>query len=114
MREWFLASVLVATLTASAAAETIPAGQAASHVGQRVTVEGNATSVYTSRGGTMFIDVDGRYPNQAFVAVVFKSDTAAVGDLSSLQGKKVDITGTVKLYNGKPEIVVSARSQISP
>jgi|ERR1051326_2488576 DNA/RNA endonuclease YhcR with UshA esterase domain len=101
------------TLTLScASAATILAGQAASHIGETATVEGLATEVKVSRGGTTFVDIDGTYPSQTFTAVVFASDTAAVGDLSSLQGKTVDVTGTIRLYRGKPEIIVKSRSQI--
>ena len=112
MKTWIVLALAFFS-TAPALAETIPASQASAHVGQTVTVEGTATTIYTSRNGTTFIDVDGRYPNQAFVAVIFKS-VLNVGDLSALQGKTVDISGTVKLYEGKAEIVVTARDQIKP
>jgi DNA/RNA endonuclease YhcR with UshA esterase domain len=37
---------------------------------------------------------------------------AAVGDVSGLTSKKVDITGTIEKYKGKPEIIVKSPDQI--
>jgi DNA/RNA endonuclease YhcR with UshA esterase domain len=107
-----LGFALALTLS-SASAATILAGQAASHIGETATVEGLATEVKVSRGGTTFVDFDGMYPSQTFTAVVFTSDVSAVGDLSKLQGKTVDVTGTIGHYRGKPEIIVKSRSQLA-
>ena len=103
----------LAIMLSPALAATILAGEAASHIGETATVEGTATEVKVSRGGTTFVDIDGMYPSQTFTAVIFASDTGAVGDLSSLQGKTVDVTGTIRLYRGKLEIIVKSRAQIS-
>lgn len=106
-------SLALALTHSSALAAGILAGEAAGHIGETATVEGLATEVKVSRGGTTFVDIDGAYPSQTFTAVVFESDAAAVGDLSSLQGRTVDVTGTIRLYRGKPEIIVKSRSQIA-
>jgi len=112
MRTAALGFALVVMFSPALAA-TILAGQAASHIGETATVEGTATEVKVSRGGTTFVDIDGVYPSQTFTAVIFAGDTVAVGDLSGLRGKTVDITGTIRLYRGKPEIIVKSRSQIA-
>jgi DNA/RNA endonuclease YhcR with UshA esterase domain len=92
---------------------TISPEQAASRVGQTVTVEGTVSEVHTAQSGSAtFIDMGGEYPNEAFTGVIFASDMAAVGDVSDLDGKTVDINGSVRLYRGRPEIVISSRSQI--
>ena len=54
----------------------------------------------------------GPYPNNLFAGVIFKEDAVRVGDVSGLTGKKVDITGTIKMYKGKPEILVKSADQI--
>ena len=66
---------------ASARAETIiAAADAAKHVGETVTVEGTVSAVHTeSRSGVTFIDVGGRYPDQAFTGVIFKVTSANFG-----------------------------------
>ena len=62
---------------ASARAQTvIAAADAPKHVGETVTVEGTVSAVHTkSLSGVTFIDMGGRYPNQAFTGVIFKNDT---------------------------------------
>ena len=92
---------------------TIAPDQAGAHVGQNVTVEGTVSGVHTARSGSAtFIDVGGEYPNNSFTGVIFAGEMASVGDVTDLAGKKVDINGTVRLYRGKPEIVIDSRDQI--
>ena len=98
----------------SAATSAITAEDAASHDGSLVTVEGVAREVHVARSGrAIFIDLDGTYPDQPFAAVIFEDDMAKVGDVGDLQGRTVDITGTIRMYKGRPEIVVHSRSQIA-
>lgn len=94
----------------SAGSGAISAEDAAAHDGNLATVEGVARQVHVARQAT-FIDIDGIYPDQPFTAVVF--DAARVGDVSNLEGRSVDITGTIRMYKGRPEIIVSSRSQIA-
>jgi len=102
---------LVATVTR--AGELIPDSEAAKHVGQDVTIEGTVSKVFTSKNGNTFLDFGGSYPDATFV-VWIPEDAPEASDpgLSSLQGKKVKISGTVQLYRGKPEIKVSTKDQI--
>jgi DNA/RNA endonuclease YhcR with UshA esterase domain len=103
------------TLAAAAAhAETIiAAADAAKHVGETVTVEGTVSAVHTeSRSGVTFIDVGGRYPDQAFTGVIFKGDVGKFRNVESLAGKVVDITGPVHDYKGRPETILNDPAQI--
>jgi len=99
-------------MTRAALAETISVTDVGTHVGQTVTVEGVVGNVYTARSGVTFIDMGVPYPNNIFTGVIFKGDAAAVGDVSGLTSKKVDITGTIELYKSKPEIIVKSPDQI--
>jgi DNA/RNA endonuclease YhcR with UshA esterase domain len=108
-----LIAFLLAALTATAAfAETISVTDVGTHVGQTVTVEGVVSGVYTARSGVTFIDMGGPYPNNLFAGVIFSEDMAKVGDVSGLTGKTVDLSGTIKLYKGKPEIILKSGDQI--
>jgi hypothetical protein len=109
-----LAAACAAALVASpACAAVIPATEAASHIGQSATVEGVVSEVHTARSGReTFIDVGGTYPNQVFTAVIFAPAMPAVGDVSGLTAKTVDITGTIQMYRGRPEVIVTSRGQI--
>ena len=57
-------------------------------------------------------DMGGRYPNNHFAAVIFPEDAIKFPDLGSLSGKMVEVTGSVRLYHGKPEIILRRRDQI--
>ena len=113
MKIAWAACLAVMTVAPAHAATVIPAAAAASHAGQAVTVEGPVSEVHTARSGKeTFIDMGGTYPNQTFTAVIFAPSMAAVGDVSGLTGKTVDITGAVQMYQGRPEVIVSSRAQI--
>jgi hypothetical protein len=104
---------LVAFLLASSSALAAPITpqEAASHIGQIVTVEGVA-HVHVARTASFF-DMGGAYPNEAFQAVVFPNIAPIFGDLTRYDGKTVDINGRVREYRGKPEIILLSPSQIS-
>lgn len=107
----------VPQLTAAtvSAPNAISAEDAAGHAGSFATVEGFVREVHTARSGSAtFIDLDGVYPDNPFTAVIFEDDMAAVGDVSDLEGRTVDITGKIRTYRNRPEIVVSSRNQIVP
>jgi nuclease S1 len=96
----------------AAAVQTIAPETASSHLGETVTVKGAVADVHTARSGVTFIDIGGRYPHNAFTAVIFSGDAAKFPDVGALSGRVVEITGLVRLYKGKPEIILSAASQL--
>lgn len=73
---------------------------------------GVVSAVSTSKKGNTFINFGGRYPNETFTGWVPAGTDLAWDNLDSLRGKKVKITGTIQLYQGKPEIKVLSKSQI--
>ena len=88
--------------------------QAEQHIGRDVTVEGVVTAVSTSRKGNTFINFGGVYPNQTFTGWIPAGTPLATDDsISTLQGKKIKITGRIELYRGKPEMRVLSKSQIT-
>jgi DNA/RNA endonuclease YhcR with UshA esterase domain len=106
---------LVHTLMAAPAlAQTvIPPEDCPKHVDKTVTVEGTVSEVHIdSRSGVTFIDMGGRFPNEAFTGVIFKDDASKFPDVVSLTGKVIDITGRAKDYKGRCEIIVSDPAQI--
>lgn len=104
---------IVALLAGPTVAAAIPAAAASSHVGQTATVEGVVSEVHTARSGKeTLIDIGGTYPAQTFTGVIFAPSMSTVGDVSDLTGKTIDITGTVQMFQGKPEVVITSRTQI--
>lgn len=99
-------------------AETLPlqrdavaAADAAAHVGETATVEGMVNEVHVSPRAT-FLNLGGRYPSEVFAGVIFSDDTEAFPNVQAYAGKTVDITGTVQMYDGRPEIILRSPSQI--
>jgi|ERR1700733_7679377 DNA/RNA endonuclease YhcR with UshA esterase domain len=98
---------------ASAKAETISACDADKYVGKLVTVEGVVSDVHHAASGkATFINVCGKFPNNGFSGVIFSDDANKFPDVDSLDGKTVDITGMVKPYQGRPEIILNDPAQI--
>ena len=111
----FVAAVLLAWAS-SAHAEPISPEDAVRHIGETATVCGvvaSAKFASTSRSQPTFLDLDKPYPNAPFTAVIFESDRAKFGTPeASLQGKRVCVTGQIRDYRGKPEVVLTDSSQL--
>ena len=87
--------------------------EAVEYVGKNVEVRGLVVSVTTSPLGTAFINFGRDYPNQTFAGFIAAgSGIAADQRIAILQGKITGITGTIELYQGKPEIEVTSIVQI--
>lgn len=114
----FLASLLLALSLAifapvTASADPITPAEAAQHVGDAAIVEGVASQVhYDKKSGVTFINMGGRYPNHTFYAVIFRDRSDLFPGVQSIEGKRVSISGTVKLYKGKPQIILRKASQL--
>lgn len=109
-----LSTMAVAPTNRLCAQEPVVADTAASHhVGQTVTVEGSVASVHEARSGTTFLNFGSAYPNQAFTAVIFRSAASRFPNPQQWEGKRVRVTGQVRLYRGKPEIILETASQLT-
>jgi DNA/RNA endonuclease YhcR with UshA esterase domain len=92
----------------------IKCSEAARYVGKHVIVRGLVVSVTTSPLGTAFINFGGEYPNQVFAGFISTESKLANNErLAMLQGKIIDIIGTIELDRGKPEIKVMSADQIN-
>jgi DNA/RNA endonuclease YhcR with UshA esterase domain len=112
MKPILLVVALLVT-AAPASAETITPSAASQHVGQPVTVEGVVSEVHHAASGKVtFINMGGRYPDNPFTAVIFADEASKFPNVDSLEGRTIDVTGTVKLYRGRPEIILNDAGQI--
>lgn len=107
-------SVLGLALTVTPAfAETITPSDTSKYVGKSVVVEGTVSEVHHAASGKVtFIDMGGQYPDNTFAGVIFSDDAGKFPDVDSLEGKTVDVTGTIKLYQGRTEIILNNAAQI--
>jgi DNA/RNA endonuclease YhcR with UshA esterase domain len=112
MKPWILVfGFCVAAVPALA--EPVPPIEAPSYVGATVTVEGVVNDVFTDRrSGTTFIDIGGAYPNEAFAGVIFGDAASEFPNVTSLNGKTVDVTGEIRLYRGRPEVILETSDQV--
>jgi hypothetical protein len=85
--------------------------EAGQHVGEEVKVLGKVLKIYTAKSGVTFFDFCTKYKDCPFSAVIFASDLAKFGDLKQYQ-REVKISGTIKSYNGKAEIILNDKEQI--
>lgn len=107
-----LAAIFILIIATDFAQEKISAKDAADYIGKSVTIIDTVSGVYLSNTGTYFINMGGEYPDNVFTAVIFKRDTSKFHNVESLEGKVIEVTGKVKEYRGKPEIVVNKKKQI--
>jgi hypothetical protein len=109
------ATLLILVFTSTfVVSQSIPATDAGKHIGERGTVCGTITDTHTaagSRGGPTFIDLDGKYPLQAFTAVIWQAEKRSVGEVPGVG--KLCVTGLVTEYKGKPQITLHGRSDWS-
>lgn len=94
------------------AEQIIQWNEAHKHYGQYVTVEGTIVNTYNS-GKACFLNFHKDHKKH-FTAVIFMSDYSKfpASPEDYYYGKKVQVTGTIKEYKGKPEIILEKPSQI--
>ena len=104
---WVLASGLQAE---EVAIPVVTPEEAAQHEGKVVTVKGKVDGQRTAASGITFLNFGGRHPNQIFSCRAF-TDKFPEG-LPACEGKTVEVTGKIKMYEGKPSIDLSGPDKI--
>jgi hypothetical protein len=98
------------------AEQSIPAAEAAKHVGEKATVCGVvASGHYASdrKGQPTFLNLDKPYPNAIFTALIWGDDRSKFNEPEvRLRDKRICTTGTITLYKDVPEIVLREPEQL--
>lgn len=98
------------------AQDTIPAAEAAKHVGEKATVCGvvaSASYASRSKGQPTFLNLDKPYPNAIFTALIWGDDRPKFDQPEvRLRDKRICTTGTITLYKDVPEIVLREPTQL--
>jgi len=84
--------------------------EAASQEGKQVKVKGTVDGQKTSAKGITYLNFGGRYPNQVFNCVLRGKDFP--DGVPALEGKEVEVTGLIKMYEGKPSMDIKSMEQI--
>jgi len=96
----------------SAASDCIPIHEARQHIGETKCVTGKVLRVKIGNKGVHFVDFCEDHAACPFTVVVFPSDLKDVGDVRQLAGRTIEVNGAVKLYDGRPEIILKRISQL--
>ena len=114
----YLVFVLGWLLTAGGTdAATLTAAQAKDHMGETATVCGmvaSATFAARLKGAPTFLNLDTPYPDHIFTALIWGRDRPKFRQPEvQYRDKRVCVTGSIKMFRGRPEIIVKELSQIS-
>ncbi len=102
--------------TMAAHADPLAPADAVKHVGEKATVCGvvaGAKYAAQTGGRPTFLDFEKPYPDTTFTALILGSDRPKFGSPEkTAQGKQICVTGEIKLYQGKPEIILTDPKQL--
>src|SRR5438105_919704 len=88
------------------------AAEPAKHVGEIITVTDRVDGVHQSSKGNIFLNMGGKYTNQALTAWIPSASAGMFSNPQQYEGKTVAVSGKITLYRGKPEIILTNVSQI--
>lgn len=112
-----VASVITAcrptATVAGAESSTYTPAEAAKHVGETAIITGMVDGFHQSGKGNIFLNMGGKYPNQAFTAFIPSASAGQFPNPQQYEGRTVAVSGKIALYKGKPEIILNSPSQIS-
>ena len=94
------------------ASDCIALHEAGQHIGETKCITGKVLRVKVGAKGVHFLDFCEDQMACPFTVVVFGHDLKDVGDVRRLAGRTIEIRGVLKVYDGRPEIILSRISQI--
>jgi DNA/RNA endonuclease YhcR with UshA esterase domain len=116
--KYIFSFILLCSFSLTRAQQSVKLEDIASHVGDSVTVTGKVYGIKyfeSAKASPTLINIGAAFPNQLLTVVIYGEDrkrleldpekTFADADLS--------VTGKVELFKGKPQIVVTDKTQLS-
>jgi hypothetical protein len=100
----------VILISNSYAQDQISSKEAKDNIGKTLQVKGKVAGIFISDKGNVFINFDEKSPNQTFTVAVFAGKNVDVSKVT--EGCTLTVSGEIKEYKGKPEIVVDTNEQI--
>lgn len=92
--------------------EPIASRDAAFYVGEAVTVKGRAFLTYMP-SGEIYIDLDGRSDGAPISAYISRWNRGLFQDVSTLDGKMVEVSGQIGVFRDRPEIFLQDPRQLT-
>jgi len=84
--------------------------EASGQVGKTVTVKGKVDGQKSSKAGNTYLNFGGKFPNHVFSCLLRAKNFT--DPIPMFEGKVIEVTGMVTLYEGKPQIELTSLSAI--
>jgi hypothetical protein len=81
-------------------------------IDQVVSVEGTVDEIRSSRNGSIYISMGGKYPRAVLTIVIFSNCISGFGNLGKLVGKKIRVNGPIHDYRGSFQLVANIANQL--
>ena len=107
----FLISLALLLAVWPASAKPLDARDASRHVGETAKVRGRATLTFMP-SGEVYIDLDSRGDNAPLTGYISRWNRSKFQNLSSLDGKLVELSGRIGTFRFHPEIFLQAPDQL--
>jgi DNA/RNA endonuclease YhcR with UshA esterase domain len=85
---------------------------ASKHVGTDQCVSGTVMHIDHSVKGETFLNFCKEAKGCPFTVVVFPTDIKKMGDIQQLEGRQIEIKGTIQDYDGRAQIVLKRTQQL--
>ena len=117
---FLLGSALAAVITMSGVCfagntskpDCVSFAEARQHVGTTACVSGTVLHVEDGTNGVTFLNFCKDYQTCPFTVVVFPGDLKKVGDIRQLEGRQIEIKGTIEDYDGRAGITLRHTRQL--
>lgn len=86
--------------------------EASKHLGTTQCISGTVLHVEDGRNGVKFLNFCKDPKACPFTVVVFPADLRKMGDVRQLEGRQVEIKGTIQDYDGRAEIILRRSQQL--
>jgi len=91
--------------------DTITPNDANKYIGKNVIIIGTIDQI-THTTKAIYLNMGGFYPKNTFAAVIFSKNFDNFKDIDTFLKKEVYISGMIKEFNDKPEIILESKDQI--
>ena len=81
--------------------------------GKRPPLPGKVEDVHRAQGGSIFLNMGGKHPNEEFTAFIPSKYAEKFADIEKSDGTTVTVSGKIEMHEGKPQIIVSDPAQIT-
>jgi DNA/RNA endonuclease YhcR with UshA esterase domain len=86
--------------------------EASQHVGTTQCISGAVQSVETAGKGVTYLSFCKDPKACPFTVVVFPADLKKMGDIRQLEGRQIEIKGTIEDYDGRAQIILRRTQQL--